>query len=121
MHRDQRLIYNRIKGFHTKFTGINEFGNYFPTVKPMDRVHGTVDQWRSRVHGAPSRSADTRQGGALPAHDMPGAMGLGSSLTKAGEEGGDEAELVRGSPELERGRRGRATAEEGGDGKLRGT
>jgi hypothetical protein len=48
-------------------------------------------------------------------------MGLGSSLTKAGEEGGDEAELVRGSPELERGQRGRATAEEGGDGKLRGT
>jgi hypothetical protein len=38
--------------------GINELGNYFPTVKPVDRVHGTVDRWCTQVHGGP-RAART--------------------------------------------------------------
>jgi hypothetical protein len=36
MHSDRGLIYNKIRGFHIKFIGFNEFGNYFPMVEPMD-------------------------------------------------------------------------------------
>jgi hypothetical protein len=55
-----------------------------PIVKPIVRVHRTMDLWHGRVHGGPS-------GGALPVSGTPGAVGLVNSLPKAGEEEGDEA------------------------------
>jgi hypothetical protein len=70
----------------------------FPIVKPMDQGHGTVDRWRGRVHGGPSGGAGTRHGGVLPACGVPCAAGPGSSPVGAGDEEGDKAELVRGSP-----------------------
>jgi hypothetical protein len=54
----------------------------------------------------------------LPAPSASGATGLQSAPARAGEEEGDEAELMRGSPKLERQRRGGATVEEGGGGEL---
>jgi hypothetical protein len=97
MHRHHGLVYNKIRGFHAKFTGFNEFGNYLSMVKPVDRVQGTVDRWRGRVHGGPISGADTRHGGVLLPCDTVGAVVLGSSPAKAGEEEDDEAEPMRGS------------------------
>jgi hypothetical protein len=49
--------------------------------KPMDRVHGGVQRPCGRVHGGPRVIGGRRVG----------AMGLRSSLKRAGEEEGDEA------------------------------
>jgi hypothetical protein len=63
-------------------------------VKPIDRVHGVVGQRRGRVHGGPSGGTSLVQG-------TPGAAGLWRSRTKAVDEEGNEALLVRGSPRHE--------------------
>jgi hypothetical protein len=62
--------------------------------------------------------ADTRHGGASPARGVLVAARLRSSPAKAGEEDGDEAVPVRGSPDLGRRQSGGMTVVEHGSGKL---
>jgi hypothetical protein len=65
----------------------------------VDQVHDMWTGWRAWVHGGPS-------GDVLLAQGTPGATRLQSSLARFLEEEGDEAKLMRWSPEHERQRRG---------------
>jgi hypothetical protein len=60
--------------------------------------------------------ADRRRGDTSPAHGMPDTTGPRSLPAVTRDEKGDEAELVRGSPELERQRRGGAREAKNGGG-----
>jgi hypothetical protein len=100
---DCGVIYNNLKSFFAKFTGVIRFWNYFPMVKSMDRVHSIVDRLCDRVHGGLS-------GGASPVQDTSGATGLPSSPAMVGEEEGDEVKLMRGSQDHEWRRRRRTAA-----------
>jgi hypothetical protein len=72
-------------------------------VKPVDTIHGAMDQRRGRVHGGP-KVANTRHGDASP--------------MKAGEEEDDKVVPMRGSLGLRRQRRGVVTVVEDGGRKL---
>jgi hypothetical protein len=76
MLRDSDIIFNKVRGLHIKLWGFIEFGNYFSMVKSVDRVHGTVDRQRGRVHGEPAGSMDNGHGGASPVR---GALGATSN------------------------------------------
>jgi hypothetical protein len=91
------LIYNKLRGFFAKFTGIIKSLNYFPLVKFVEWVHGAVDRRRGRFHDGSSGWRGQSHGGTSSAQGALGSAGLQSSPPQAGE--GDEAVLMRGSPE----------------------
>jgi hypothetical protein len=86
---------HQVQGLLCKFCRNIIFWNYFPMVKSVDWVHGVMDRRRGRFM--------VDQG--LLRHETwrcvtgaPGAAGLRSSPTEAGEGEDDDAMLMRGSP-----------------------
>jgi hypothetical protein len=98
---------------------IKEYG-FFPDLisngNLVDRVHSMWTRRRARVHGGPGGALrSTVDQAAAPRYHV-GARGHRCSPAVAGEGKEDEAELVRGSSELELWWRGGATELKNGDG-----
>jgi hypothetical protein len=104
MLRDCSVIYNKVRRLCVKLWGFIELKNYFSTVKSVDRVHNTVDQWAARTTSA------------VAVHRCAGTRGCWRSAVVVEEDEQDEAAREGCPPEHKRWQRGGAMTVKGGDG-----